>query len=93
MNRERAAFAAILLAIISALVVGSVAVWLWWASQDAACERTVETRSDARAMFEYLLGEADDPDDPDVIAFRDELDRRLPRLQCIDSRPTPIPAE
>lgn len=56
----------------------------------ATCERSVAGRDDNRAMWIYLIKEfADSPRAP---AFRAELDRRLPQLECKGSVPTPVTA-
>jgi hypothetical protein len=54
-------------------------------ARDAAfrqCERTVEARADSRAMWEYLINQAEEPDSPRVVEFVKEMDRRLPALKC-----------
>lgn len=86
----RALFAAVVaLAVATAAFTGFVFVWRWNESQDA-CRARVEARVDGRAMFEYLVQTAEHPDDPRVLAFQVELDERLPLLQCINNKPTPI---
>jgi hypothetical protein len=51
------------------------------------CERSVAGREDNRAMWIYLVEQ-----NPGVEAdaFMIELERRLPRLKCVNGTPTPI---
>jgi hypothetical protein len=53
------------------------------------CERTVEARADSRAMWEYLINQAEEPDSPRVVEFVKEMDKRLPALQCEGARWVP----
>jgi hypothetical protein len=54
----------------------------------AACERAMDARQGQRTMWEYLVEQRPD-DDPEVVAFVAELNRRLPPYVCVDNVPTP----
>ena len=59
--------------------------------QQESCERTVQARNDGRTMWLYALaGDEVDHDDPRVIAFEKELDKRLPELHCVNRQPVPM---
>lgn len=82
--------------IVAALMLTGIgfagfSAWLLDNQRDAACERSVSTREDGRAVWLYLV--ARDPeraDDPDVVAFVTFLNDRLPPLECVRGRPTPV---
>lgn len=51
------------------------------ASAASDCKRTVDARDDNRAMWLYLIENAD-PEDKTVPSFTAELNSRLPALYC-----------
>lgn len=82
--------------VVVVLVVGVVvaAFYIQATLRDRAqesCERTVQAREDNRTMWIYLLAGKDvDHDDPKVVAFTAELNKRLPPLECVDRVPVPV---
>ena len=59
--------------------------------QQESCERVVQAREDNRTMWTYLLaGEDVDHDDPKVVAFTVELNKRLPPLECVNRIAVPV---
>lgn len=56
--------------------------------QREACQRAIDARQGQRTMWEYLV-EQRPADDPEVVAFVAELNRRLPPYTCVDNVPTP----
>jgi hypothetical protein len=60
--------------------------------QHEACESTVDNRDDSRAMWLFLIAanEPDRADDPDVVAFVEYLNRRLPPLECVGVSLIPV---
>jgi hypothetical protein len=56
--------------------------------QREACRRAVDARQGQRTMWEYLVEQRPD-DDPEVVAFVAELNKRLPPYVCVDNVPTP----
>lgn len=74
----RALFAfgvASLLILLTAAVVS-----IWQGRND--CQDRVENRADQRSMWLYALDTTPDPLDPRAIAFRLELNERIPALEC-----------
>lgn len=57
------------------------------------CARAVAVRDDNRAMWLYLLDEAQPADDKRARDFRAELNDRLPALKCADGDPVPVAAD
>jgi hypothetical protein len=56
--------------------------------QREACQRAMDARQGQRTMWEYLVDQRP-ADDPEVIAFVAELNKRLPPYVCVDNVPTP----
>jgi heme exporter protein D len=79
-------------AAVTVLCVAIVVVGFWYARKAAVeqCERSVAARADNRAMWEYLVAENTEPDSPRVVAFVEELDKRLPPLECDGARHVPV---
>lgn len=80
--------------VVLAVLAGAAA---WYISdQNAAeqqheCEQSVQYRNDTRSMWVYLLAtRVQDPNDPKVVAFEEELNRRLPELRCVDRELIPV---
>lgn len=60
-------------------------------NQQRVCELSVSYRADNRAMWLYLLTSQDvDPKDPKVVAFKNELNERLPPLECVNRIAVPV---
>jgi hypothetical protein len=60
--------------------------------QHEACERTAEIRDDSRAMWLFLIDANDSAraDDPDVVAFVEYLNKRLPPFECVGIVPVEV---
>lgn len=60
--------------------------------EQQACLRGVAARDDNRAMWLFLIDRLapDRAKDPDVIAFINYLDERLPRVICVDRKPVAV---
>lgn len=56
--------------------------------QREACQRAIDARQGQRTMWEYLVDQRG-PEDPEVVAFVEELNKRLPPYICVDNVPTP----
>lgn len=82
-HRERVGVAVGLIAVVVSVLISFGGLWLWVHSAHATCERTVRGRENGRTMFEYFITVAPDPTAPEVVAFSDELDKRLPHLHCV----------
>jgi len=54
------------------------------------CERTVNGRADGRSVWEYLIATVADPESQRVKDFVEFLNKRLPALECVDGKPTPV---
>ena len=57
-------------------------------TERAACERSVAARDDNRAMWLFLIDRLDPKkaQEPDTVAFVNYLDRRLPRVICVNEK-------
>ena len=79
-------------AVLSLLLVCTVA-WrvdlLGHEEEARACQRSVQYRDDNRTMWLYLLESATDASEKELEAFRKELNKRLPALECRDDNPVP----
>lgn len=60
------------------------------AEQAAVCERTVKSRDDNRAVWEYLVKTSAEPTSQKTLDFVEFLNDRLPKLECV--RGIPVPA-
>lgn len=92
-RRERVGVAVGLIVVVVTIALSFGGVWLWFHNAHNACERMVQGRENGRTMFEYFITIAPDPNAPEVVAFSDELDRRLPHLHCVgwfDTKPVPV---
>ena len=96
-TKERIQLATVILFVMMALVISATSFWLYQGSQRAACERAVDGRADNRAMWEFLIEQNPTSGDAAEALRREEfvnyLDERLPHLQCIDNKPTPVVSE
>lgn len=78
--------------LVCALSLGIV-LWAVVMERQRACDRVVEGRDDNRAMWEYLIDVRNEPDNPEVVAFVEHMDSRIPRLHCVGffgTRPEPV---
>ena len=81
-----------LVAIVSLLLTTLVAWRVDLLGQDEEnrdCARAIAAREDNRTMWLYLLDTAD-AKPAEVEAFRVELNKRLPALECHGGNPIPI---
>jgi hypothetical protein len=77
------------------LFVTTIGIVTQWAIQTRsenkeACQKVVDTRADARAVWLYVLEVAEDPGAPRVVAFVNFLNDRLPELRCEGTTPVPL---
>lgn len=69
---------------------------LWWAARteerrQIVCESTIEERNDDREMWLWLADYFDTPENTEGVAeLRNELNDRLPRLQCVAGSAVPV---
>lgn len=59
-----------------------------WGEDGRQCEAAVDSRDEARTMFVWI-GEAF-PTADFTTELTVELNRRLPRLHCVDNQPVPV---
>lgn len=97
MSFPRFVFLGFVAALLSIVLSGAIA-WYVQASRDAEtqrdCQRSVSYRADNRAMWVYLIDQAN-PDrtaeeQERFDAFVAELNRRLPPLECHDGNAVPV---
>lgn len=94
-RRERVGVAVGLIVVVVTIALSLGGVWLWFHNAHVACVKTVNGRENGRTMFDFMADLAPDQNAPDVIAFRNELDLRLPHLHCVgwfDTKPVPVEA-
>jgi len=92
-NIPKFAWVAIVVAFLSLILVTAVA-WrvdlLGRDEEQRDCKRAVAAREDNRTMWLYILATAADAKPSELEAFRVELDKRLPALECHDADPVPV---
>ena len=85
----RALFAFGVAALLVLLTAATVSVW----TGRNDCDDRVQARHDQRVMWLYALDQSPDPFDPRALAFRIELNKRIPALECRGwwaTQPVPI---
>lgn len=85
----RFAWAGIAIFIAGLLLVAAVGVLLYNTARER-CEASVKFRDDSRAMWVWALERSEHPNDPKVIEFRNELNKRLYRLECDGTTLVPV---
>ena len=81
-QKERMFVALAIGSVILVFTTLAIAWFLWYQTAAAECRRAAEGRADNRAMWEFLIDERANPDDPFTDRFVQELDLRLPARVC-----------